>query len=148
MTTQSRLFLTTTNAIAIQVQYPDAGSSNDAAMNHKVEPKRSIDTLQRTWEIETLYDFAIMLACGLADGTIAQDEFPDSRERLDIILEWTNEFNNSRAWSDWDNGEYLQDVESWFQERLACRRSLRLAKLVTDAPLGGAEPNKLWIREV
>ena len=108
-------------------------SSNHATENHQVEPRRPTEVIHRTWEIETLYDFATILACGLADGTIAQDEFPDSRERLDVILDWANEFNNFHSWTDWNSSEYLQEVDSWFHECLSRRRSRRSAGWIDGA---------------
>jgi len=96
----------------------------------EIEPRRSIEDLERSWDLETFYDLTTLLAGAFANNLLVNEDLPDSRARMDVILDWSNEFNQVHAWDDWTRLEYLQTVEDWFKlkisQLLAARHSAKL----------------------
>jgi len=86
--------------------------------NPDLQQRRRVVKLNRTDDIETLYDLTTLLAERLATGAIPQDLLPDSRSRLDLVLYWTNQFNEIYGWSDWADEDYLGTVQNWFEAKV------------------------------
>jgi hypothetical protein len=88
----------------------------NAELSHKLAAAlaKPLPELQRTDELETLYDLTTELAADLASGAIDYAEMEDSRSRLDTLIEWANEFNRLHASTDWAEVEYLDTVDSFY----------------------------------
>jgi len=81
----------------------------------RIELRRQTAMLERTWELETFYDLTVLFSEHLVSGKLSQDAFPDARSRMDIVIDWANEFNRIHAWTDWGEVEYLDLIASWFK---------------------------------
>lgn len=77
-----------------------------------------MNKLERSDELETLYDLTISLTHDLATGRVPYDWFPDSRSRLDLVIGWANEFNKLHASTDWAELEYMDEVDSWYATKI------------------------------
>ena len=83
-----------------------------------IEARRETTPLVRTWDLETFHDLTVLLTEALAGDVGTRSLFPDSREIMDTVLVWTNEFNQLFAYEDWVREDYLETVERWFNQQI------------------------------
>ncbi len=96
------------------------------------DPYRHTDLkLDRTWDLETFNDLTVLLTEALVNGDVDSRYFQDSRSRMDIVLEWANQFNARHLREKWESEEYLDAIESWFhtkvKERYSAARRAKVA---------------------
>ena len=108
--------------------------------NGSVEGKNPTEILQRTWNLEAFFDLTVFLTEGLAQGLISDDLFEDSRSRIDVVIQWANEFNEYYAWANWEQGEYLEVVEDWFRTKLEERHEFHSTRLKPVQQLTSHQP--------
>ncbi len=82
------------------------------------EARRDTTPLVRTWDLETFYDLTVLLTDALAGDVVPRSMFPDSRDIMDTVLIWTNDFNRIYAYENWDREDYLESVERWFNHQI------------------------------
>lgn len=73
-------------------------------------------------------------------GLISYDLFEDSRSRIDVVIQWANEFNEYYAWANWEQEEYLEVVEDWFNTKLEERYESHGTRLSPFQQLGSEPP--------
>jgi hypothetical protein len=72
-------------------------------------------------ELETFYDLTFCLASDLAAGRITEEQLPDTRARVDLLVSWAQDFNREHTRTVWgkEGKDYLDTLDEYYVQRLS-----------------------------